>query len=98
MASLADRSDQGETTRLFEQAAQKKSLRAWDCLFLAMAEHQMGHDPEARRWLARAVGWIESTERAATEGLGRPWDWYEEVETRRLRDEATTVLGTKRGD
>jgi tetratricopeptide (TPR) repeat protein len=50
----------------------------WDWLPLAMAHHRLGHADEARRWLSKAVGWIEhevpKSPEAATGGAGLSWN------------------------
>jgi serine/threonine protein kinase/WD40 repeat protein/tetratricopeptide (TPR) repeat protein len=57
---------------------------AWDWLFLAMAEHQLGHADEARRWLKKACGWIDKA--------GSERTWYRQRELHVLRREAEAQL------
>jgi WD40 repeat protein/tetratricopeptide (TPR) repeat protein len=45
-----------------------KEGNVWDCILLAMAHHRLGHADEARRWLDKAVAWMD---RAGSE---LPWD------------------------
>ena len=53
---------------------------AWDWLFLAMAQRQLGHADEARRWLEKAAAWIDQR------GAERTWQRQRELQL--LRREA----------
>jgi Flp pilus assembly protein TadD len=57
---------------------------AWDWLFLAMAEHRLGHADEERRWLEKAKAWIDQP------GMDRPWHRQRELQL--LRHEAEMLL------
>src|SRR5262249_42085615 len=67
---------------------------AFNWLFLAMANHRLGHANEARQWLAKAVQWIEQ----ATQGrvkdpyVAPPLRWDHRLQLEVLRQEAETLL------
>ncbi len=76
-----------------------RTLRAWatiepprgdDLLFLAMAQHQLGKEDEARATFAQAVAWIANSERVVA--AGGLWFWSEQVEVRQLSREAESLL------
>jgi hypothetical protein len=62
---------------------------AADVLFLAMAHRRLGHDPEARDWLHKAVQVIEQAERSKA---AAPEPWYNRLVLRRLRQEAEALV------
>jgi Flp pilus assembly protein TadD len=70
--------------------------RVW--LMLALAQHQRGDAAEARRWLARAVRWLDEDARTKTL-LGErhvPWyqvPWYSTLPLELLRAEAEALIG-----
>jgi tetratricopeptide (TPR) repeat protein len=68
-------------------------LRGDDHLFLAMAQHRLGKSADARESLARATRWIEDSEQVVARG--GYWSWWEQLETRLLRQEAETLLKGK---
>src|SRR5262249_5266978 len=67
---------------------------AHNWFFLAMAHHRLGHADEARRWLEKAVGWIEP----ATQGQIKdprnpiPLPWNDRANMGRLRREAEALI------
>jgi hypothetical protein len=67
---------------------------ALDWLFLAMANHRLGHGEEARRWLAKAVQWLEQATQGRVKDPYVPtplaWDYRLQLEVLRL--EAETLL------
>jgi hypothetical protein len=79
--------------------------RAYGALFLAMAEHRLGHAEAARRWLEEAVQWIEealqrkpaSGEQAQSEAPeSMPLSWELRLELQLLRREAEALIGAGR--
>jgi Flp pilus assembly protein TadD len=66
-------------------SAQGPSPRNW--LYLAMAHHHLGHRDEARRWLAKAVRWIDSPACASL-------PWQSRLELHLLRREAERLIRT----
>jgi tetratricopeptide (TPR) repeat protein/serine/threonine protein kinase len=80
--------------RYFDAREKVARLRAWDCLFLAMAQHRLGKFKEARRSLDRAARWIAAAKREEAEGKRSRWaGWFaERVVVERLRREAETLL------
>ena len=86
-----------EAVRTSEAACQAHGGggNAYDWLFLALAHHRLGHAGEARRWLEKAVAWIER----ATQGQLKdartptPLRWNDRVALEALRREAEAVLG-----
>jgi tetratricopeptide (TPR) repeat protein len=89
---------EGAVRRLEEAArAQGKDGTAWDMLFLAMAHQRLGHGPEAKQWLGRAVRWTEQTTAGTGKG-GPPTAGLtpgEELELRVLRREAEALVAGK---
>jgi serine/threonine protein kinase/tetratricopeptide (TPR) repeat protein len=67
---------------------------AHNWFFLALAHHRLGHREEARRWLDKAVQWLEQ----ATAGkikdtrTGSPLPWYDRVLLEVLRREAEALI------
>jgi tetratricopeptide (TPR) repeat protein len=67
-------------------------------LFLAMCHARLGHMAEARRWLDRAVVWMEHGARQKPEEKdSAPLAWDQWVELRLLRSEAEGLLGQNGG-
>jgi len=64
-----------------------------DWLFLAMAEHKLGRADAARKWLEKAVGWLDEAAAAKAEP-GKPpaLSWLRQVELQRLRKETEALL------
>jgi WD40 repeat protein/serine/threonine protein kinase len=70
--------------RLEEGIQKRKGVSAWsDWVFLALAQHRLGHHDEARRWLDR---FRDSGSSAA------PGELWSHLEIRRLRAEAEAVV------
>jgi eukaryotic-like serine/threonine-protein kinase len=73
---------------------------AYNWLFLAMTHCRLGHMDEARRWLDRAVAWIEP----ATQGKVKdsrtpiPLRWDDRAHLQVLRSEADALIRGKPGD
>ena len=66
---------------------------AW--LYLAMAEHNLGHREEARRWLDKAVQWMEA-EGKRRQVHAEPGDtWDRRLALRLLCREADAMLKTE---
>src|SRR5262249_37054153 len=72
----------GEACRLHAEGG-----TAWDWLFLAMAEHRLGHDGAARGWLDKAARWIDQRPKEAA-----ALAWYDRVELQLLREGAAKLL------
>ena len=56
---------------------------AYECAFLAMAHHRLGHRDESRRWLDR-LGYRQPS--------AEPIDFWNELQIRLLRSEAEAVI------
>jgi hypothetical protein len=78
-----------EAVRLYQEDGKRWSLRGVDLLFLAMAQHRLGHNADARETLARAAKWIDEAHRVVA---GRPCAWWDQVELRFLRREAEALI------
>jgi tetratricopeptide (TPR) repeat protein len=63
-----------------------KEGRGADWLFLAMAHHRLGHNEEAKSWLAKAVPYMEQT---------KARDWREWQELQILHREADALINAK---
>jgi WD40 repeat protein/tRNA A-37 threonylcarbamoyl transferase component Bud32/tetratricopeptide (TPR) repeat protein len=70
---------------------EKHEGTAWDWLFLALANHKLGHADEARKWLTRAQQWIDQAPKEGANAL--PWD--QRLELRLLRAEAEEAISKK---
>jgi tetratricopeptide (TPR) repeat protein len=67
--------------------------RAWDWLFLAMAQYKLGQADEATRSFRRAVDWIERADRNEGTGWESLWNnWYEPLEVEQIRKEAGELI------
>jgi tetratricopeptide (TPR) repeat protein len=67
--------------------------RAWDLLFLAMAEHSRGNQAMARNHLQAAVLWIETANKMNGTGGGSRWMyWSEKAEVENLLEEARGLV------
>lgn len=67
--------------------------RAWDWLFLAMSHQKLGQTDEARKALAKAVDWIEQTNRRQGGGSTTTWiGWYEPLEVEQILKEAKQLI------
>jgi serine/threonine protein kinase/WD40 repeat protein len=62
----------------------------YNWLFQAMAHHALGHDKEARKWLQKAVGWMDEV---AQDKGGVPMPWNRRLTLRLLRREAEALIG-----
>jgi tetratricopeptide (TPR) repeat protein/predicted Ser/Thr protein kinase len=74
--------------------------QAVNWLVLAMAHHRLGRAEEARRWLDRAIAWIDAHAQPAGKDAGAllPLDPHDEMACRLLRREAEALLtGGNRG-
>jgi tetratricopeptide (TPR) repeat protein len=86
----------------FDERAE--SGKAYNALFLAMCHDRLGHREEARRFLDRAVTWIdEATQRKPQIGedtsieAGAALPWWQRLELQILRAEAEGLIGSVRG-
>lgn len=72
-------------------------VRAWEWLFLALAEHNLGRPGPAAKARARAAAWVERADRLDREGppaRSSGWtDWVERVMVAALRAEVDGTLG-----
>ena len=74
--------------------AHGKEGDAFDWLFLAMAHQRLGHSDEARKWLDRAVQWIDQSTRdhPKDDSLGTPIGWAPWMILKVLRREAESLM------
>jgi serine/threonine protein kinase/Flp pilus assembly protein TadD len=72
-----------------------KTVPLWgdDLLFLAMAQHRLGQDAEARENFTKAVKWMDNSERLFAGGVD--WTWFDRVYIRRLHKEAAALFQQK---
>jgi uncharacterized protein HemY len=64
-----------------------------DWLFLAMAHHRLGHTEEAKKWLDKAVQWIDNaTQEKSRDAVALSLSWRGRLELQLLRGEAETLL------
>jgi serine/threonine protein kinase/Flp pilus assembly protein TadD len=67
--------------------------RAWDWLFLAMAQYKLGQANEAKRSLNQAEAWIETADRNQGTGWESLWQsWYEPLEVKQILQEASQLI------
>jgi len=77
------------------EAAKSFPPRAWDSLFLAMAQEKLGHARESREALKKAEEWLERANRSGSSLASGPWiGWYESVEVAHLLREARAMIKT----
>ncbi len=77
----------------FNRAMTVFPRRAWDWLFLAMSHQKLGQTDEARKALAKAVDWIEQTNRRPGGGSTTTWiGWYEALEVEQILKEAKQLI------
>jgi hypothetical protein len=60
--------------------------------FLATAHHHLGHAEEARRWLEKAVRWLDQADWFRPPDVGVSPTWPERLEARLLRREAEALV------
>jgi tetratricopeptide (TPR) repeat protein len=83
------------TIRDFGESFKVYPTRAWDWLFLAMAQHQLGRRDEARQSLEKAEAWIDRANKAQSAGSRVFWiwiRWYEAVEVDYILREARALV------
>jgi hypothetical protein len=68
-------------------------LETMDCLFLAMAHHRLGEADEARQWLEKARGIMETRFPKIESGDLGP-GWYDWLSCQIVRREAESLLKT----
>jgi tetratricopeptide (TPR) repeat protein len=80
--------------KTFELAGAKnlKSSPAYTWFFLAMAHHRLGHVEEARRWLDKAIKWMDQEIQNPSNEHSRAWN--RRLTLQLFRREAETLLGT----
>ena len=77
----------------FNKSASVYPRRAWDWLFLAMAQYKLGQADDAKRSLTQAVDWIERADRNQGIGWESLWmTWYEPVEVNQILKEARELI------
>ena len=66
----------------------------YDWFFLALAHHHLGYRDEARRWLAKAVVWIEPAALGKINDpfIGTPLAWTDRLTMDLLRGEAEELI------
>jgi serine/threonine protein kinase/WD40 repeat protein/tetratricopeptide (TPR) repeat protein len=91
LASACYRFGQYEATiHHYERSGKGFALRGVDLLFLAMAQHRLGQEADARESFARAAQWFDGA--TLPVARGDSWSWYDQVEVRCLRREAERLL------
>jgi serine/threonine protein kinase/Tfp pilus assembly protein PilF len=60
--------------------------------FLAMAQHRLGQVDEARRWLEKAVRWVEGREKEGDAASKLPMFWNRRLTLQLLRREAEALI------
>jgi WD40 repeat protein/tetratricopeptide (TPR) repeat protein len=80
--------------------AQGKGGDPTDWLFLAQANQRVGHAAEARRWLDKAVHWIDSStkDKPKDDSLGTRIDWRDWLTLQVLRREAEAMVKVSKVD
>jgi tetratricopeptide (TPR) repeat protein len=63
-----------------------------DWLFLAMAHQRLGHAAEARRWLEKAVRWLDRAGWSRPTDVGSSPNWQVRQEAQLLRQEAEALV------
>jgi serine/threonine protein kinase/Tfp pilus assembly protein PilF len=77
----------------FDRAAPVYPRRAWDWLFLAMAQAKLGQAALAKKSLQEADQWIERANQPGTTGPPVQWmRWSETVEVIQIRKEAKELI------
>jgi tetratricopeptide (TPR) repeat protein len=83
----------------FEEAVRCLSDPAFEqgksCVLLAMALHRTGHVEEARKWLAKADGWLDQVTRDVVDApfFSLPlWGWQELAKLQILHREAAVLI------
>jgi tetratricopeptide (TPR) repeat protein len=71
-----------------------------DCLFLAMAHQRLGHTAEARRWLDKAINWIDSStqDKPKDDSYGDQFGWQTWLALQVLRREAEALVKGSKPD
>jgi tetratricopeptide (TPR) repeat protein len=82
-------------SRAANAPAANAELETIDCLFLAMAQHRLGKEDEARRWLQEATA-IEARQAAQTAGGDLGGAWSDRVLAQIVRREADALVGAAR--
>ncbi len=76
-----------------DQSAAVFPRRAWDWLFLAMAQQKLGRVEEAKESLAKAIDWIERTNRNRASESTNTWiSWFESIEVEQILKEANGLI------
>ena len=80
--------------------AQGKGGDPTDWLFLAMAHQRLGHTAEERRWLDKAIVWIDSSTRykPRDDSLGARINWWMWLSLHVLRREAEALVKVTKAD
>jgi tetratricopeptide (TPR) repeat protein len=85
-----------EADRLVRDPGERPNFSpAYAWLFLAMAEHRLGHAAEAKRWLDKAGQWIEISVRDSTAGVGEWISARRRTMLGHFRQEAETLMKAK---
>ena len=71
--------------------AASKSSPAYAWYFLAMAEHKVGHEEEAQKWLDKANEWTDKVLAEHDEGTA-PLAWNRKLTLELLREEAGKLM------
>ncbi|MGA2259776.1 MAG: tetratricopeptide repeat protein, partial [Thermoguttaceae bacterium] len=85
-----------EADRLVRDPSERSSFSpAYTWLFLAMAQHRVGHAAEVKRWLDKAGQWMEMIARESQAGIGKRLPWSRRSALMHFRQEAEALLKTK---
>jgi tetratricopeptide (TPR) repeat protein len=94
LASAFYRDGQYEAAiREYQKVGNTSTLGGVELLFLAMAQHKLNRNADARETFAKAEKWIDDTREVAARG--DHWVFFQQVEVRHLHSEAKKLLTGK---
>jgi tetratricopeptide (TPR) repeat protein len=84
----------GEASTAYKPEARFRQPVAYSWFFLAMAHQSLGHADEARKWLGKAVQWMNqvSQEKGNDAASKVPMPWNRRLTLQLLRREAETLI------
>jgi serine/threonine protein kinase/tetratricopeptide (TPR) repeat protein len=84
----------GEADTAYKRDARFRQPVAYSWIFLAMAHHRLGQTEEARKWLDKAVQWMDQAglEKGQDAASKIPMPWNRRLTLRLLRNEAETLI------
>ena len=79
-----------EANRTLHDAVKRQGSggTGWDCLLMAMTQQRLGHPEEARKWLEKAVTWMEHE--------SAEMSWENRLELQRCGERRSNCLGARR--